>query len=201
MLKSLETKSHKLFLIASIATIVITTGAILALGHLVDRKLESVMILHDFFTVVFVMTGAGFVGILLFGSITGNNNLTNNRGTVNLMRILSILAAASVFLVIFTGIIGYVYYRLPIPDSPKTIIKNTFPYAHDVMFETMEYLGLIGTVWATLIAYLTHHFKDKIFTNSLIKNGLVMLISIGIVYALIISLAGIVPTKIASVQG
>jgi hypothetical protein len=199
MLKSLETKSHKLFLIASIATIVITTGAILALGHLVDRKLESVMILHDFFTVVFVMTGAGFVGILLFGS---SNNLSNKiGGTVNLMRILSILAAASVFLVIFTGIIGYVYYRLPIPDSPKTIIKNTFPYAHDVMFETMEYLGLIGTVWATLIAYLTHHFKDKIFTNSLIKNGLVMLISIGIVYALIISLAGIVPTKIASVQG
>ncbi len=198
MLKSLETKSHKLFLIASIATVVITTGVILALGQLVDRKLESVMILHDFFTVVFVMTGAGFVGILLFGG--SSNNLTNE-GTINLLRVLSILAAASVFLVIFTGIIGYVYYRLPIPDSPKTIIKNTFPYAHDVMFETMEYLGLIGTVWATLIAYLTHHFKDKIFTNSLIKNGLVMLISIGIVYALIISLAGIVPTKIASVQG
>ena len=198
MLKSLETKSHKLFLIASIATVVITTGIILALGQLVDRKLESVMILHDFFTVVFVMTGAGFVGILLFGG--SSNNLTNE-GTINLLRVLSILAAASVFLVIFTGIIGYVYYRLPIPDSPKTIIKNTFPYAHDVMFETMEYLGLIGTVWVTLIAYLTHHFKDKIFTNSLIKNGLVMLISIGIVYALIISLAGIVPTKIASVQG
>jgi hypothetical protein len=197
MLKSLETKSHKLFLIASIATVVITTGIILALGPLIDRKIESVMILHDFFTVVFVMTGAGFVGILLFGS---SNNLANG-GTINLMRVLSILAAASVFLVIFTGIIGYVYYRLPIPDSPKTIIKNTFPYAHDVMFETMEYLGLIGTIWATLIAYLTHHFKDKMLTNSLIKNGLVMLISIGIVYALIISLAGIVPTKIASVQG
>ena len=69
------------------------------------------------------------------------------------------------------------------------------------MFESMEYLGLIGTVWATLIAYLTLHFKDKIFTNSLIKNGLVMLISIGIVYALIISLVGIVSTKIGSVQG
>src|SRR5919107_3639631 len=184
MLKSLETKSHKLFLIASITTVVVTTGIILALGDLVDRKLESVMILHDFFTVVFVMTGAGFVGILLFGSnsssISSNNLTSNDKGTINLMRVLSILAAASVFLVVFTGIIGYVYYRLPLPDSPKTIIKNTFPYAHDVMFETMEYLGLIGTVWATLIAYLTHHFKDKIFTNSLIKNGLVMLISIGI---------------------
>ena len=198
MLKPLETKSHKLFLIASIATVVSTTGVIFALGQLVDRKLESIMILHDFYTVVFVMTGAGFVGILLFGD--SSNNLAN-KGTLNLLRVLSILAAASVFLVIFTGMIGYVYYRLPIPDSPKTIIKNTFPYAHDVMFETMEYLGLIGTVWATLIAYLTHHFKDMIFTNSLIKNGLVMLISIGIVYALIISLAGIVPTKIASVQG
>jgi hypothetical protein len=137
MLKSLETKSHKLFLIASITTVVVTTGIILALGHFVDRKLESVMILHDFFTVVFVMTGAGFVGILLFGSST-SNNLNNNRGTVNLMRILSILDAASVFLVIFTGIIGYVYYRLPVPDRPKKIIKNTFPYPHDVMFKTME---------------------------------------------------------------
>jgi hypothetical protein len=69
------------------------------------------------------------------------------------------------------------------------------------MFETMEYTGLIGPLWSTLITYITFHYREQIFTNIAVRNSLVIMISLAIAYSLIISLAGIVPTKIASVQG
>lgn len=68
------------------------------------------------------------------------------------------------------------------------------------MFETMEYAGLIGTMW-TELNYITWHFKEKIFIDNALKNALIILTFLAIVYALFISFMGIVPTKIASVQG
>jgi hypothetical protein len=68
------------------------------------------------------------------------------------------------------------------------------------MFETMEYAGLIGPLWSVLITYITFHYKEQIFTNIDVRNSLIIMISLAIVYSLIISLTGIIPTKIASVQ-
>lgn len=69
------------------------------------------------------------------------------------------------------------------------------------MFEMMEYLGLFGTMWTGLIGYLTWHFKERMLVAPGVKNTMIVLISLGIIYALVISLMGIVPTKIESVQG
>ena len=92
-------------------------------------------------------------------------------------------------------------YRLPDPDSAKSKIKEVFPFAHEPMFETMEYAGLLGPMWAVLIMYITWHYEKSIFTKHAIRNTLTILISYAIIYALFISFMGIVPAKIASVQG
>ncbi len=181
-----------MFLIIGITTVV--SVGMVVLGHLVDKKIESVMILHDFFTAFAIMSGAGVIGVLVFSS-------QRHHDAVNVIRMLSIAAAVSVFIILITGTIGYIEYRVSDPDSAKSKIKSTFPYAHSPMFETMEYMGLLGTMWAGLIAYLAWHYKEQMFTNPAIKNMMVALISLAIMYALFISLMGIVPTKIASVQG
>jgi hypothetical protein len=100
-----------------------------------------------------------------------------------------------------TGTIGYIEYRLAEPDSAKSKILETFPFAHEPMFEVMEYVGLVGTMWTGLLAYLTWHFKARMFTDAGVRNLMIVLISLAIMYALAVSLMGIVPTKIASVQG
>ncbi len=191
---SSKPKSLHIFWILSIVTVVLTTFAILLLGELVGKKIEGVMILHDFYTAVSIMTGAGIIGILMFSSET-------IRGSIFSMQMLAILSAASVFIVILTGVYGYVYYRLPDENSAKSIIVRTFPFAHEPLFETMEYLGLIGSLWATMIAYLVFHWKEKMFTYKSARYTVVSLIAVGIIYALMISLTGIIPAKIASVQG
>ncbi|MGI0049347.1 MAG: hypothetical protein ACREAW_07380, partial [Nitrososphaera sp.] len=62
-------------------------------------------------------------------------------------------------------------------------------------------LGLMGTMWAGLLAYLTWHFKERMFADTGVRNLMIALIGLAIIYALVISLTGIVPAKIASVQG
>ena len=183
-----------LFLLAVIIGSVLVSVGILAMGQIVDKQIESVMLLHDYFTVLALMSGSSFVGLLLFSRSRYNDS-------VKAVKILAVVAVASVFIIDITGTIGYIEYRLPDPESPKSIIKETFPFAHEPMFETMEYSGLFGPMWAALIMYITWHYGKMIFTKPAIRNTLTILISYAIIYALFISLMGIVPAKIASVQG
>jgi hypothetical protein len=167
----------------------------------VGKSIESVMILHDYFTVLAIMSGAGFIGVLAFGSSHAGQHMAHSPDAINILKVLAFTAVASAFLIEITGTIGYIEYRLPDPDSPKSKIKQVFPFAHEPMFETMEYLGLVGTMWTGLLAYLTWHFRERMFADAGVRNLMVVLISLAIMYALVISLMGIVPTKIASVQG
>lgn len=180
---------------------VLVSVTMIVLGQAVGKGIESVMILHDYFTVLAIMSGAGFIGVLAFGSTQLGKEMTHNRDAINVLKVLAFTAVASAFLIEITGTIGYIEYRLSDPDSPKSKIKEIFPFAHEPMFETMEYLGLVGTMWTGLLAYLTWHFKARMLTDVGIRNMMIVLISLAIMYALVISLMGIVPTKIASVQG
>lgn len=155
--------------------------------------LDMVMLLHGFLTTFALMTAAGFVGLLVFSN-------EQRKGAINTLKILALITTIFVFALNITGAYGYVYYRLPEPDSPRTIIKETFPIAHEVLFETMEYASLLGPIWATMITWLTWHFKDKIFTNTAIKKTMLVLIVLAVLYALAIAYTGVVPTRIAAVR-
>jgi hypothetical protein len=171
------------------------------LGQAVGKGIESVMIIHDYYIVLAIMSGAGFIGVLVFGSSQIAQQVQRYPDAINTLKVLAFTAVASAFLIEITGTIGYIEYRLPDPDSAKSKILETFPFAHEPMFEVMEYVGLVGTIWTGLLAYLTWHFKEKMFTNIGVRNAMIVMISLAIIYALVVSLMGIVPTKIASVQG
>lgn len=151
------------------------------------------MLLHGFLTTFALMTAAGFIGLLVFSN-------EQRKGAINTLKILALITTIFVFALNITGAYGYVYYRLSGSDSPRTIIKETFPIAHEILFETMEYVSLIGPIWATMITWLTWHFKDRIFTNTAIKNTMLILIVLAVLYALAIAYAGVVPTRIAAVR-
>jgi hypothetical protein len=179
-------------------SVLISFGMII-MGQAVGKGIESVMIIHDYYTVLAIMSGAGFIGVLVFGSSISTAH--HMHSSINVLKVLAITAVASAFLIEITGTIGYIEYRQPDPDSAKSKILEVFPFAHAPMFESMEYVGLVGTMWTGLVAYLTWHFKERMFSDAGVKNLLIVLISLAIFYALFVSLMGIVPTKIASVQG
>jgi hypothetical protein len=202
-----NSKTGSLTAAKSLALIVVVGSTFVSitmvvLGQAVGKEIESVMILHDYFTMLAIMSGAGFIGVLVFSSSHAGQHLQQHTlDAINVLKVLAFTAVASAFLIEMTGTIGYIEYRLPDPDSAKSKIKEIFPFAHEPVFESMEYIGLVGTMWTGLIAYLTWHFKERMFTEAGVKNAMIVLISLAIMYALVISLMGIVPTKIASVQG
>jgi hypothetical protein len=173
----------------------------IVLGQAVGKGIESVMIIHDYYIVLAIMSGAGFIGLLVFGSSQIGQQLQHYRDATNTLKVLALTAVASAFLIEITGTIGYIEYRLPDPDSAKSKILEIFPFAHEPMFEVMEYVGLVGVIWTGLIAYFTWHFKERMFADVGVRNAMIVMISLAIIYALVVSLMGIVPTKIASVQG
>lgn len=194
------TVTKSLAVLVVVGTILVSVTMVV-LGQAVGKSIESVMILHDYFTVLAIMSGAGFIGVLAFGSSQAGHSMAHSPDAINVLKVLAFTAVASAFLIEITGTIGYIEYRLPDPDSPKSKILEVFPFAHEPMFETMEYVGLVGTMWTGLLAYLTWHFKGRMFTDMGARNLMIVLISLAIMYALVVSLMGIVPTKIASVQG
>jgi uncharacterized membrane protein len=191
-----KTKLH--LTVLTIGIIIISAG-IVVMGQILDKEIEGVMLIHDFYIVLALITGSIFIGLLYFANFVDREY--QKRDAVLLAKILTVTALISAFIIQITGSIGYIEYRSPDPDSAKSQIKQTFPLAHDPMFETMEYLGLLGIIWTGLITFITWYFKEKIFRHTVLKNALISLTSLAIIYALFISFMGIVPTKIASVQG
>ena len=189
----------KLYLTVLTIGIIIISAGIVVMGQTLDKEIEGVMLIHDFYIVLALITGSIFIGLLYFANFVDREY--QKKDAVLLAKILTLTALISAFIIQITGSIGYIEYRSPDPDSAKSQIKQTFPLAHDPMFETMEYLGLIGVMWTGLITYITWYFKEKIFRHTVLKNALISLTSLAIIYALFISFMGIVPTKIASVQG
>ena len=199
-MSSLLTPTKALAFVVVVGSILISIVMII-LGQAVGKGIESVMIIHDYYIVLAIMSGAGFIGVLVFGSSQIGQQVQRYPDAINTLKVLAFTAVASAFLIEITGTIGYIEYRLPDPDSAKSKILEIFPFAHEPMFEVMEYVGLVGTIWTGLLAYLTWHFKEKMFTDIGVRNTMLVLISLAIIYALVVSLMGIVPTKIASVQG
>ena len=188
-----RTKFYLTFILIGI--FLISVGIVM-ISQVLDKKKEGIMLIHDFYIALAVITGSIFIGLLYFANIE-----YQKKDAVLLAKISTLTALISVFIIEITGTIGYIEYRSPDADSAKSKIKQIFPLAHSPMFETMEYTGLIGTIWTGLLTYITWYFKEKIFINNVLKNALIILTFLAIVYALFISFMGIVPTKIASVQG
>ncbi|MFQ5970243.1 MAG: hypothetical protein ACE5J2_07115 [Nitrososphaerales archaeon] len=155
--------------------------------------LDVVMLSHGFLTTFALMTAAGFIGLLVFSN-------EQRKGAINSLKLLALITTILVFTLNLTGAYGYMFYRLPDPDSAKMIIKETLPIAHEILFETMEYLSLVGPIWATMITSLTWHFKERIFTNKAVKSMMLILIVMAVVYALVIAYTGVVPTRIVAVR-
>lgn len=154
--------------------------------------LEAVMMLHGSF-VVFV-----FVTTMVSGIVVAVGR--PREGTIRALKSLALLTALFVFAVNLTGIYGYMFYRLPVPESPRSIILEMYPFAHEVLFETMEYLSLVGLIWATLIAWLVGHYKARALEEPALRRGTLILIVLGTFWLVWLIFSGIIPTLIEVVR-
>ena len=109
--------------------IIIISAGIVAMGQILDKEIEGVMLIHDFYIVLALITGSIFIGLLYFANIE-----YQKKDAVLLAKISTLTALISVFIIEITGTIGYIEYRSVDVDSAKSKIKQIFPLAYSPMF-------------------------------------------------------------------
>jgi len=154
--------------------------------------LEMIMLLHGFLATLVLMAAALIAGVLLFVKDLSEKD-------VKIMKLVSLGTVFLVFLLDMTGAYGYIPYRLPAP-SAKADIVATAPWAHEVFFESMEYVSLFGPIVAAVIAYIVWHYGAGIVKDSAIKRALLVLLALATLLGLVLVGAGVIPTRIASVR-
>lgn len=155
--------------------------------------LETVMLIHGFIASIALMAAAFMIGVLLFSKELDAKDVSR-------LKWVSVFTVFLVFLLDFTGGYGYVFYRTSDPQSARSIILATAPYAHEVFFEAMEYISLIGPVIATAIAYVVWHYGATLVKEPAVKRALLLMLAIAILWGLALIGAGVVPTRIAAVR-
>lgn len=155
--------------------------------------LEIIMLLHGFLATLALMAAALMVGVLLFAKSLSDSD-------VRVLKWVSLGTVFIVFLLNLTGGYGYMFYRLKTPDSPRTIILKTTPWAHEVAFESMEYVSLIGPIIAVAVTYVLWHYKADVVKEPAIKQAILIMLVVGILWGLALIGAGVIPTRIASVK-
>lgn len=155
--------------------------------------LDIVSLLHSVFTTLLIMTVAFLFGVLFF-----TVNLSDKQ--VSILKWISVFAAASAFLTNLFGAYASIYYRLPIPTSPRSILLKTEPAAHEIFFESMEHNGIIIIPLFVLIAYCVWHYQARVVTDADVKKALFILLALATLIILLVAFAGIVPTRLAAVR-
>src|SRR3712207_5448677 len=93
------TPTKALALIVVIGSVLISI-VIIILGQAVGKGIESVMIIHDYYIVLTIMSGAGFIGLLVFGSsLIGQQQAQRYPDAINTLKVLALTAVASAFLI------------------------------------------------------------------------------------------------------
>src|SRR4030042_4034016 len=114
------------------------------------------MFLHGLFATFSIVVAVIIASIILKGSLQGNS--------IRGLKMFALLLVILAFAVNLTGAYGYLFYRLPTADSPKSLILEVDPFAHEILFETMEYLGLIGPIWSVAIAWMISYYGKQLAT-------------------------------------
>lgn len=156
---------------------------------------ELVMLLHGFLATLALMSASLMIGVLVFSKELSVRN-------VNLLKWISVITVFSVFLLNFTGGYGYVPYREQVTGtSPRsTLLASDQPWAHEVVFESMENVSTLGPLIAVIIAYMVWYYGAEIVKQPGLKRALMILLVFGILVALAATAGGVIPTRLAAVR-
>ena len=106
----------------------------------------------------------------------------------------------SALLLNITGAYSYISYRLRDPGTPRSIILETEPWVHRILFESMEYVGLIIPILiAVVTAAIVISGKQSLETAPS-RGPISRLVYITIFLVFLMAIAGFIPSSIAIVK-
>jgi hypothetical protein len=147
--------------------------------------LFTITVLHGVFALVLIvalsLTALILSGLFKSGSAAGA----------------SWAALISALLLNALGIYSYVFYRLADATSPRSIILENQAWVHRILFESMEYVGLIVPIMIAVITAAVVIYGRRVAESVEVRGQINRLVYITTFIVLLMAVAGFIPTTIA----
>ena len=135
-----------------------------------------------------------FVGTI--GLYLGWRLLTGRIRAFADLQLLATVSATFSFLAIVFGNWLYIYYRMPVPDSPRSYFLKNLPAVHTVFFEFKEFTALFTLPLTVTVAFLLWRYGVEVLEIPWLRYAIAVLLGLTFFYLVVAFGLGAAVTKL-----
>ncbi len=135
-----------------------------------------------------------FVGTI--GLYLGWRLLTGRIRAFADLQLLATVSATFSFLAIVFGNWLYIYYRAPIPESPRSYFVKNIPAVHGVFFEFKEFTALFTLPLTVMAAFLLWRYGTEVLERPWLRYAIAVLLGLTFFYLIVAFGLGAAVTKL-----
>jgi hypothetical protein len=149
---------------------------------------EFLSSLHGFLATIYLMSFAGAFAELVELTHAGIRRV---KWGVSLMALTAILLVTS-------GLWTYIFYRAPVPDSPRSILKaSPTPWVHEIIFELKEHIGTFVPAIMLVALYIVFRHSHELQADKKLRLTAAGVLTLSLIWTLLTFALGVYVTKIA----
>lgn len=112
------------------------------------------------------------------------------------LQLLAVVAATFSFLAICFGNWLYIYYRAPVPDSPRSYFVKNMPEVHRIFFEFKEFGALFTLPLAVCAAFILWRYGAQTLERPWLRYSVAVLMGLAFFYLVVAFGLGAAVTKL-----
>jgi hypothetical protein len=112
------------------------------------------------------------------------------------LQLLAVVAATSSLIAIIFGNWLYIYYRAPIPESPRSYFLKSAPEIHRIFFEFKEFGALFTLPLTVVAAYILWKYGAQMLDRPWLRYTVAVLMGLAFFYLVVAFGLGAAVTKL-----
>jgi hypothetical protein len=112
------------------------------------------------------------------------------------LQLLAVVAATSSLIAIIFGNWLYIYYRAPIPESPRSYFVKNVPDIHRIFFEFKEFGALFTLPLTVVAAFILWKYGAQVLARPWLRYSVAVLMGLAFFYLLVAFGLGAAVTKL-----
>ena len=112
------------------------------------------------------------------------------------LQLLAVVAATSSLIAIIFGNWLYIYYRAPIPESPRSYFVKNIPEIHGIFFEFKEFGALFTLPLTVVAAFILWKYGSQVLDRPWLRYTVAVLMGLAFFYLVVAFGLGAAVTKL-----
>ena len=112
------------------------------------------------------------------------------------LQLLAVVAATFSFLTVCFGNWLYIYYRAPVPDSPRSYFVKNMPPVHGIFFEFKEFTALFTLPLTVCAAFILWRYGLQVLERRWLRYAVAVCLALSFFYLVVAFGLGAAVTKL-----